>query len=111
MNTSLPSRKIKARKPSHFGSKIQLPVVGSSATRFASIGKTGGFTGSCMRPSYVLNIRVQRPAGTFPVTVIEVNPRTLSVKREAEEGLFLETRDIPDNGAWIHRSYLKRIKN
>jgi hypothetical protein len=44
-------------------------------------------------------------------TVIEVNPRTLSVKREAEEGLFLETRDIPYNGAWIHRSYLKRIKN
>src|SRR5690349_14875565 len=44
-------------------------------------------------------------------TVTEVNPRTLSVKRETEGGLFFETRDIPHNGAWIHRSYLKRLKN
>ncbi len=41
-------------------------------------------------------------------TITEVNPRTLSVKRETEEGLFFETRDIPNDGAWVHRSYLKR---
>ena len=44
-------------------------------------------------------------------TVTEVNPRTLSVKRETKDGLFFETRDIPHNGAWIHRSYLKRVKD
>jgi hypothetical protein len=44
-------------------------------------------------------------------TLTEVNPRTLSVKRETEEGLFSETRDIPHNAAWIHRSYLKRMKD
>ena len=43
-------------------------------------------------------------------TFTEVNPRTLSVKRETEAGLFFETRDIPRDGAWVHRSYLKRIK-
>src|SRR6185503_3721786 len=46
--TSLPSRKTSARKPSHFGSKIHSPAVGSSLTRFASIGRIGGLTGSCI---------------------------------------------------------------
>jgi len=44
-------------------------------------------------------------------TMTDINPRTVSVKRETEEGLFFETRDRGRNGAWIHRSYLKRIKN
>src|SRR5678815_4948639 len=46
MNTSLPSRKMSARKPSHLGSKIHAPALGSSLTRFASIGRMGGLTGS-----------------------------------------------------------------
>ena len=43
-------------------------------------------------------------------TMTDVNPRTLSVKRETEDGLFFETRDTGRRGAWVHRSYLKRIK-
>src|SRR6185295_3026544 len=46
MKTSLPSRKMSARKPSHLGSKIHAPALGSSLTRFASIGRIGGLTGS-----------------------------------------------------------------
>src|ERR1700735_4277376 len=45
MKISSPSRKTKARKPSHFGSKIQSPSVGNSSTRLASIGNSGGVTG------------------------------------------------------------------
>src|SRR5258705_7874515 len=44
---SSPSRKTSARNPSHFGSKIQSPSAGNSLTRLASIGNSGGFTGSC----------------------------------------------------------------
>src|SRR5438105_4037127 len=47
MKTSSPSRNTSVRKPSHFGSKIQPSPGGRSPTRFASIGRTGGFTGSC----------------------------------------------------------------
>ena len=43
--SSSPSRKIRTRKPSHFGSKIHSPSDGSSETRLASIGRTVGFTG------------------------------------------------------------------
>src|SRR4051812_27279406 len=45
MNSSSPSRKIKVRNPSHFGSKSQPSPGGSSPTRFASIGSTGGLIG------------------------------------------------------------------
>src|ERR1700761_8849212 len=45
---SSPSRKTRARNPSHLGSKTQVSPGGSSPTRLASIGRTGGFTGSCM---------------------------------------------------------------
>src|SRR5271170_7289473 len=45
---SSPSRKTRARKPSHFGSNNHPSPAGNSPTRFASMGKTGGFTGSCM---------------------------------------------------------------
>jgi hypothetical protein len=47
MRISSPSRKINARKPSHFGSKIHVSPAGTSSTRLASIGNTGGFTGRC----------------------------------------------------------------
>src|SRR3984957_15457039 len=45
---SSPSRKTRARKPSHFGSKTHVSPEGISPTRLASMGRTGGFTGSCM---------------------------------------------------------------
>src|SRR4029077_1853730 len=48
MKTSSPSRKNSARKPSHLGSKIQPSPGGSSPTRFASIGRTGGLTARFM---------------------------------------------------------------
>lgn len=41
-------------------------------------------------------------------TVTELNARTQSAKRETENGLFFETRDMAHRGAWIHRSYLAR---
>src|SRR5260370_23878652 len=43
MKISSPSRNTSARKPSHLGSKIQSPSAGNSSTRFASIGRIGGF--------------------------------------------------------------------
>ena len=52
IRTSSPSRNISARKPSHFGSKIQLAPEGNSAIRFESIGRIGGFTGSCTLSCY-----------------------------------------------------------
>src|SRR5260370_17625336 len=42
---SSPSRKARARNPSHFGSKIHPSPCGRSLVRLASIGKTGGLTG------------------------------------------------------------------
>src|SRR4051812_23851005 len=48
MRTSSPSRNMRARKPSHFGSKIQLESEGSWSTRLASIGEIGGCTTSCI---------------------------------------------------------------
>src|ERR1700716_2272735 len=45
---SSPSRKTRDRKPSHFGSKTHVSPAGNSPTRLASMGRTGGFTGSCM---------------------------------------------------------------
>ena len=36
----------------------------------------------------------------------EVTERTHMVRRESEKGLFLETRDNQQGGAWVHRSYL-----
>src|SRR6185312_3375686 len=54
---------MRARKPSHLGSKIQSPSVGRWLTRFASIGSRGGFTGSCMHPSYTAPAVVARVDG------------------------------------------------
>lgn len=41
-------------------------------------------------------------------TLDTVTPRTQVVKRESENGLFFETRDMDYDGAWIHRSYLTK---
>ena len=38
----------------------------------------------------------------------EVTKRTHMVKRESEQGIFFETRDMAHGGAWIHRNYLTR---
>jgi len=38
----------------------------------------------------------------------EVTTRTHMAKRESEQGIFFETRDMAHGGAWIHRSYLTR---
>ena len=46
VNTSSPSRKTIARKPSHFGSNSQPSPVGSPSEAFASIGSSGGSKGS-----------------------------------------------------------------
>src|SRR6185436_11844034 len=46
MKTSCPSRNTSARNPSHLGSKIHPSPFGSSRTGLASIGRTGGLTGS-----------------------------------------------------------------
>src|SRR5215204_1822377 len=48
ISTSSPSRNTIDRKPSHFGSKDSEPS-GICGTDFASIGATGGMTGSSMR--------------------------------------------------------------
>src|SRR3982074_3247006 len=59
MNISSPSRKISVRKPSHLGSKIHPSPGGSSPTRLASIGSTGGLTARFMA-SFM--IPLSRPA-------------------------------------------------
>lgn len=38
----------------------------------------------------------------------EVTKRTHMLKREAEKGIFFETRDMAHGGAWVHRSYLTK---
>ncbi|MCM3874465.1 MAG: hypothetical protein ND895_27555 [Pyrinomonadaceae bacterium] len=38
----------------------------------------------------------------------EVTERTHMLRRETEKSLFFETRDMAQNGAWVHRSYLAR---
>ncbi|HEX2267988.1 MAG TPA: DUF6569 family protein [Pyrinomonadaceae bacterium] len=43
-------------------------------------------------------------------TISNVNWRTQSAKRETEQGLFFETRDMEYRGAWIHRTYLHKTQ-
>jgi ARG/rhodanese/phosphatase superfamily protein len=38
----------------------------------------------------------------------DVTERTRMIKRETEKGLFFETRDMAQAGAWVHRSYLAK---
>src|ERR1700735_2904692 len=56
MRISSPSRKINARNPSHFGSKIQVWPTGNSSIRLASIGSNGGFTGRFTLPTLRLRV-------------------------------------------------------
>ena len=37
-----------------------------------------------------------------------ITERTHMIKRENEKGLFFETRDLAQNGVWVHRSYLAK---
>src|SRR4051794_23551154 len=57
----VPVAKDERSKSVHFGSKIHPSPSGSSLTRLASIGRTGGFTWSCMRASYASVGRMRRP--------------------------------------------------
>lgn len=41
-------------------------------------------------------------------TLEKITPRTQVVKREIENSLFFETRDMDYDGAWLHRSYLTK---
>lgn len=41
-------------------------------------------------------------------TLNEITKRTHMLKREAERGIFFETRDMDHGAAWVHRSYLTR---
>jgi hypothetical protein len=38
----------------------------------------------------------------------EVTERTHMIKRETEKGVFFETRDMAQNGVWVHRNYLAK---
>jgi hypothetical protein len=38
----------------------------------------------------------------------DVTERTHMIKRETEKGLFFETRDMAQTGAWVHRSYISK---
>jgi ARG/rhodanese/phosphatase superfamily protein len=38
----------------------------------------------------------------------DVTERTHMIKRESDKGLFFETRDMAQAGAWVHRSYLAK---
>src|SRR5687768_14037573 len=112
MYTSLPSRKIRARKPSHFGSKIQSPFVGSSLTRFASIGKTGGFTGSCM--PFILCPENPRSKARDERTHVALKKPTHGSEWIINFNLFPSLHHImnPTNASWgiVHLS-LKRGRN
>ena len=43
-------------------------------------------------------------------TISDVTSRTRSAKRETEQTLFFETRDMDHGGAWVHRSYLHKTQ-
>src|SRR5262245_56451888 len=60
ISTSSPSRKIIDRNPSHLGSKLYEPS-GISLTALASIGATGGVTGSVIVPCPPTGIPGQLP--------------------------------------------------
>jgi len=38
----------------------------------------------------------------------DVTKRTRMVKRESDQSIFFETRDMAGGGVWIHRSYLTK---
>jgi len=38
----------------------------------------------------------------------DVNGRVNLMTREDDENIFFETRDKKENGAWIHRNYIKK---
>src|SRR6266702_6529045 len=59
MKISSSSQKTSARKPSHFGSNTQSSPGGSSSTRLASIGRSGGFTGRFTYQWYNGNLPLQ----------------------------------------------------
>src|SRR5437867_6392672 len=93
---SSPSRNTNARNPSHFGSKIHDPPVGNSATLFASIGKTGGFTGRCTPQSnpfsrmYKTAVAIRTDSSESDLMdIIPCEPETHSVKLVALQGMSL----------------------
>ncbi len=65
---SSPSRNTTARNPSHFGSNIHSPT-GKPSVRFASIGRTGGFTGNCTPKVIPPPTRPDSPRCTLAVAV------------------------------------------
>src|SRR5687768_9389313 len=66
---------MRARNPSHFGSKTHSPAVGNSATRLASIGRTGGFTGSCI--ANLIHHSRQMARRQFRVQTLGISDRSL----------------------------------
>jgi len=79
----------------------------------AAVEAVAGSSSAAARPANeVLSIDA---AGEFLIaaekgteSLNEVTTRTHMLKRESEQGIFFETRDMAHGGAWIHRSYLTR---
>jgi hypothetical protein len=70
---------------------VSSPAAAGTANEGLSIKAVGDFIVAAEKGSESLN---------------EVTKRTHMVKRESEQGIFFETRDMAHGGAWIHRNYL-----
>jgi hypothetical protein len=70
---------------------VSSPAPAGTANEGLSIKAVGDFIVAAEKGSESLN---------------EVTKRTHMVKRESEQGIFFETRDMAHGGAWIHRNYL-----
>src|SRR5260370_1305720 len=87
---SSPSRKTRARNPSHFGSKIHPSPCGRSLVRLASIGKTGGLTGRRTASTEALRRACTRFRG-FGLAVFRLGRRF-----ERVDGLAADRGDVLD---------------
>jgi len=72
---------------------VSSPAAARPANQALSINAVGDFIVAAEKGSESLN---------------EVTKRTHMVKRESEQGIFFETRDMAHGAAWVHRNYLTR---
>src|SRR5205823_4294029 len=87
MKSSSRSRNTSVRKPSHLGSKIHPSPGGSSATRFASMGRIGGLQGRRMPhptkpsriPHYSSALRRQRKLECGAMENVRCGPETTAM--------------------------------
>jgi hypothetical protein len=83
-----PSRKMRARKPSHLGSKIQVSPSGRSSMRFASMGRIGGLTGRFTCSWY--RSRGKQPKARVGQILVTMIPCDFVGQNQLQEGAYCQ---------------------